>query len=165
MGWGWAWVGDPDLGYGLGQPGGWHYNIHIYDNADFNSVHDLVSAQAASILVMGAANVNCPVVSQGQATSVKEDNSMLPSAYSLSQNYPNPFNPSTQIKFSIVANEHVAVRVYNTIGQEVAQLVNDVLPAGSYAVRWDATNFSSGVYFYTITTKNFHTARKMVLLK
>ena len=114
---------------------------------------------------MGAANVNCPVVSQGQATSVKEDNSTLPSAYSLSQNYPNPFNPSTQIKFSIVANEHVAVKVFNTIGQEVAQLVNDVLPAGSYAVRWDATNFSSGVYFYTITTKNFHTARKMILLK
>jgi Secretion system C-terminal sorting domain len=141
------------------------WRVNIYDNADFNSVHDLASAQAANILVMGAANVNCPIVAQGPTTSVKEDNTTLPSAYSLSQNYPNPFNPSTQIKFSIVANEHVSVRVYNTIGQEVARLVNDVLPAGNYSVRWDAANFSSGVYFYTITTNNFHTARKMILLK
>jgi hypothetical protein len=139
--------------------------VIVYDNADFDMVHNLISAQSANILVTGAGNVNCPIVSLEPATSVKDDNSALPSSYSLNQNYPNPFNPSTQIKFSIVKSEQVTLKIYNSIGQEVTQLVNQVLPAGNYTVRWDAEDFASGVYFYTLHTNDFTAAKKMILLK
>jgi beta-glucanase (GH16 family) len=139
--------------------------VSIYDNADFDMVHNLASAQSANILVTGAGNVNCPIVFMEPATSVKDDNSALPASYSLKQNYPNPFNPSTQIKFSVVKNEQVTLKIYNSIGQEVAQLVNQVLPAGNYTVRWNAENFASGVYFYTLHTNDFTAAKKMILLK
>ena len=141
------------------------WSVNVYDNADFDKVHDLMSAQAANILATDIANVNCPVVSVESVTSVEDNNSILPTAYSLKQNYPNPFNPSTQIKFSVINDEHVSLKIYNSIGQEVAQLVNRVLPAGNYTVRWDAANFSSGVYFYTIHTDKFTSTKKMILLK
>jgi hypothetical protein len=141
------------------------WDVNIYDNADFDMVHDLSSAKNAKILVMGAAKVNCPIVSLESITSVKDPGSNLPLSYSLQQNYPNPFNPSTRIKFSIANNEHVTLKVYNSIGQEVAQLMNQALPAGNYTVRWNAANFASGVYFYTINTNSFTAAKKMILLK
>jgi Secretion system C-terminal sorting domain len=141
------------------------WGVNVYDNADFDKVHDLASAESANILATGISNVNCPVVSVESVTSVENDNSTIPTVYSLKQNFPNPFNPSTQIKFSIINNEHVTLKIYNSIGQEVSQLVNQVLPAGNYTVRWNAENLSSGVYFYTINTNNFKSAKKMILLK
>ena len=74
------------------------WSVNVYDNADFDMVHDLVSAQSAHILDTSVAYVNCPVVKVETAVSVKNDNSLIPEKYSLTQNYPNPFNPSTQIK-------------------------------------------------------------------
>ena len=139
--------------------------VNVYDNADFDMVHDLASAQSAHILDTSVAYVNCPVVKVETAVSVKNDNSLIPEKYSLTQNYPNPFNPSTQIKFSIVNSELVKLKIYNSIGQEVAQIINQILPAGNYTVRWDAGNFASGVYFYTIHTNNFTASKKMILLK
>ncbi len=139
--------------------------VTVYNNTDFDKVHDWISAQAADILDTNVAYVNCPVVSLGTAVSVKEDNSVQPVTYSLKQNYPNPFNPSTQINFSIVNSEHVSLTIYNSIGQVVSHLVNQVLPAGNYTVRWNAESFASGVYFYTIHTDSFTAAKKMILLK
>ena len=141
------------------------WSVNVYDNADFDKVHDWVSAQAANILDTNVAYVNCPVVFVSTSVAVQEDHSGQPVTYSLKQNYPNPFNPSTQIKFSIAGNEHVSLTIYNSIGQVVAQLVNRVLPAGNYTVRWNADNYASGVYFYTIRTNNFNEAKKMILLK
>ncbi len=141
------------------------WSVNVYDNADFDKVHDIASAQSVHILDTNVAYVNCPVVKVETAVSVKNDNSLIPEKYLLTQNYPNPFNPSTQIKFSIVNSELVTLKIYNSIGQEVAKIVNQILPAGNYTVRWKADNFASGVYFYTIHTNNFTASKKMILLK
>jgi hypothetical protein len=138
--------------------------VNIYDNSDFPNVHDIVSASSANILVTGAANVNCPIVELSPATSVESDNSN-PIQYSLSQNYPNPFNPATEIKFSIITREKVSLQIFNSLGEVVAELINNELPAGEHSVTWDAQNAVSGVYFYRLTTDNFNSAHKMILLK
>jgi len=97
-------------------------------------------------------------------TSVKEIEG-VPSEYSLSQNYPNPFNPSTQIQFSIPSQENVSLKVFDALGKEVAELVNQNLSAGNYSVDFNASTLSSGIYFYTITTNNFSSTKKMMLVK
>ncbi|HMQ68252.1 MAG TPA: T9SS type A sorting domain-containing protein [Ignavibacteria bacterium] len=91
--------------------------------------------------------------------------SELVSSYELSQNYPNPFNPETNINFSIPLSSDVKLSVYNVSGQEVASLVNERLDAGTYKVDWNAVNFTSGIYYYTIRTENFVQTRKMLLIK
>jgi len=91
--------------------------------------------------------------------------SELVSSYELSQNYPNPFNPVTNINFSIPSASNVSLSVYNVSGQEVASMVNERMSAGTYKVDWNAVNFTSGIYYYTIRTENFVQTRKMLLIK
>jgi hypothetical protein len=88
-----------------------------------------------------------------------------PSGYLLAQNYPNPFNPSTTIEFSIPNNEFVNLTVYNSLGQEVAVLVNNVLTSGSHSANFDARGFASGIYIAKLTAGNFSDTKKMNLLK
>lgn len=90
-----------------------------------------------------------------------------PSNYSLGQNYPNPFNPSTNIQYSISKRQFVSLKVYNLLGNEVATLVNEEKPAGSYNVPFAIGNLqlSSGTYFYRLQAGNFVETKKMILLK
>ncbi|MCX6162407.1 MAG: T9SS type A sorting domain-containing protein [Ignavibacteriae bacterium] len=88
----------------------------------------------------------------------------------LNQNYPNPFNPSTNIKFLIIKNSFVSLKVYNILGVEVATLVNEKLPAGTYEARFSINSLTnkqltSGVFFYTLETDNFISTKKMILIK
>ncbi|MFI5237199.1 MAG: T9SS type A sorting domain-containing protein [Ignavibacteriales bacterium] len=101
----------------------------------------------------------------GVVSNLHNQLNSIPTAFKLEQNYPNPFNPSTTIRFSIPESDHVSVKIYNVIGQYVMELVSRVLPAGNYSVDWDAENFSSGIYLYTITTNNSTSTKKMILLK
>ena len=88
------------------------------------------------------------------------------SDFSLDQNYPNPFNPSTVINFSVPKeNTLVTLKVYNSLGEEVGTLINQVVPAGHHEVNFNARGLSSGVYFYTLNAGNFVQSKKMVLLK
>jgi len=90
----------------------------------------------------------------------------LPVSYKLSQNYPNPFNPTTVINFTIPKAANVTLKVYNSLGQEVATLVNGYKNASNYQVDFNASNLSSGVYFYTLKVGNsFTQTKKMLLLK
>ncbi len=89
----------------------------------------------------------------------------VPDKYSLSQNYPNPFNPETNIEYSIPKNSNVTLKVYDMLGREVATLVNKQQEAGSYVAVWNASNFSSGVYFYRLTAGSFVQTKKMSLTK
>jgi type IX secretion system substrate protein len=102
-------------------------------------------------------------------TSVEnEDSENLPTEYYLSQNYPNPFNPTTKIKFSIpVGNENVRslLKIYDILGNEVATLVNEQRSPGTYEVEFNATNLSSGVYFYSLQAGDVKINKKMILLK
>lgn len=89
-----------------------------------------------------------------------------PTEFSLSQNYPNPFNPKTVINYQLPVSSMVELSIYNILGQRVATLVNKKRPAGNYKVEWDASDFSSGVYFYRLKTdKGFVHTRKLVVLK
>ncbi len=96
--------------------------------------------------------------------------SALPTVFSLSQNYPNPFNPSTTIKFQLPQKEKVVLEVYNTLGEKVKTLVNDIKDPGFYEARWDGTNdnninVATGVYIYRIMAGKFVLAKKMMFLK
>jgi len=89
-----------------------------------------------------------------------------PQTYLLEQNFPNPFNPSTLIRFSVPEQGLVTLKVYNLIGEEVATLVNGELTSGTYEVDFRGTEYSSGIYFYTLTADNTYIAtKKMILLK
>ena len=83
----------------------------------------------------------------------------------LNQNYPNPFNPSTTIQFSIPEEGFVSLNVFNSLGEKVSTLVLENLNAGTYKYDWDAKNFTSGIYFYTIQAGEFIETKKMILLK
>ncbi|MFH1198047.1 MAG: T9SS type A sorting domain-containing protein [bacterium] len=89
----------------------------------------------------------------------------IPVKYELSQNFPNPFNPTTKINFSIPQNDFVSLRIYNTLGQEVAHPVANEMSAGNHSVEFNASYLSSGAYFYVLTAGNFNSTRKMILIK
>lgn len=100
----------------------------------------------------------------GDITGV-QSTGLVANKFELSQNYPNPFNPSTQINFSIPKNDLVTLKIFNTLGQEVATLVNGKMKPGSYEVNFNASNLASGVYFYNLTAGSYTSTMKMILLK
>jgi hypothetical protein len=97
-------------------------------------------------------------------TSV-DDNQTYPDEFVLYQNYPNPFNPFTKIAYTVKEAENVNIKVYNLLGQQVAELVNEMQQPGSYTIEFDGSNLSSGTYIYTLRTKNYIESKKMVLLR
>jgi hypothetical protein len=90
---------------------------------------------------------------------------IIPDRFILDQNYPNPFNPATNIKFSIPASHDVKIAVYDILGRELTVLVNEKLMPGEYNVSWDASGFSSGIYFYKLEAGSFIATKKMILMK
>ena len=96
---------------------------------------------------------------------VKNKNYNIPGQYKLEQNYPNPFNPWTIIGYEIPKAAKVSIKIYNALGKEVKTLINKVQIAGKYEVKWNAENFVSGIYFYTIKADDFTLTKKMVLIK
>jgi hypothetical protein len=91
---------------------------------------------------------------------------LSPRELQLFQNHPNPFNPSTVIRFSIASPSHIRLKVYDILGREVATLVDGKLNVGGHSVLFEATNLSSGVYVYRLTSENgYSEARKLVLIK
>jgi hypothetical protein len=91
--------------------------------------------------------------------------SELDSKFGLLDNYPNPFNPSTTISYQIPENGHVTLKVYNTLGKEVAVLEDGFKEAGNYDVVFNVENLPSGMYFYSITAGTYSETKKMILLK
>ncbi len=89
----------------------------------------------------------------------------LPSSYTLEQNYPNPFNPSTAIRFSLPVSGYASVKVFNSVGKEVAILANGFMTAGSHTVTFNASNLPSGQYFYRLESGSFSTTKAMTLIK
>lgn len=91
----------------------------------------------------------------------------IPSSFELLQNYPNPFNPSTQIGYKISQSSFVTLKVYNSLGKEVATLVNEFKQPGIYNANFSLENYklSSGVYYYTLKAGNYIQTKKMLLIK
>ncbi len=85
--------------------------------------------------------------------------------FALKQNYPNPFNPTTEISFDIPKESNVRLSVYNSLGQKVADLVNEKLSAGTHRVKFDGSKLASGIYFYKMESGGFTDIKKMILMK
>jgi Secretion system C-terminal sorting domain len=90
---------------------------------------------------------------------------VIPQKFHLSQNYPNPFNPSTQIEYTVSKDGYVKLSVFNILGQQIKNLVNENKKAGSYHITFDASNLASGVYFYRLQSGSFIQTKKMILLR
>jgi hypothetical protein len=91
---------------------------------------------------------------------------LAPREFSLDQNYPNPFNPTTKIQFTVPADRQATLKVYNTLGQEVADLFDGVATAGEYhQVTFDASKLATGVYLYRITAGSYSQTKKLALIK
>src|SRR5207302_4378468 len=109
---------------------------------------------------------------QTNMTDVKYQSPTLPRSFFLYQNYPNPFNPATTIRYDLPRQSRVSLRVYTILGQELVNLVDDVQEAGEHSVRFNASNYASGVYFYRLQAADpakpdrlFAQIRKMLLIK
>jgi hypothetical protein len=104
------------------------------------------------------------IIILNSVTSIN-DNQNKPLSYELYQNFPNPFNPTTKIKYSIARASYVKLKIYDIIGSEVAELVNEEKPIGSYEVWLDGSKLASGVYIYRLQAGSFINTKKMILLK
>jgi len=102
-----------------------------------------------------------------QVTGIGDDQGSLitPNSYNLAQNYPNPFNPTTKISWQSPVSSHQTLKVYDVLGNEVATLVDEYKPAGSYEVTFDASRLASGIYLYKLQAGSFLQTRKMILIK
>jgi hypothetical protein len=124
------------------------YTIKAKDNTS------LLSVQSDKVSIMALA----PKISVGSGEK-------MPSEYILEQNYPNPFNPTTLLNYSVKETGLVKIKVYDVLGSEIAELVNEIKEAGYHSVEFNASNLPSGVYIYTLQVNGFSTSNKMLLLK
>ncbi len=93
------------------------------------------------------------------------ENGNLPLYYELSQNYPNPFNPITRIRYQIPESAFVSIKIYDVLGNEIAELVKEEMITGAYEIDFDGSELTSGIYYYRITAGDFSQTKKMILLK
>ena len=98
-------------------------------------------------------------------TTIANMSNSIPTQYRLEQNYPNPFNPITKVRFGIPKESKVNLTVYNVLGEQVIQLVDEHLKAGYHEVELNISNYSSGIYFYRIQAGGYLETKKMILLK
>jgi len=117
-----------------------------------------VNAGHKSPLVWDSASVSITITDLGEI-------SFNPSEFKLYDNYPNPFNPSTTIRYSIPEASFTSIKIYAALGNEVASLVNESKSAGTYEVSFDASNLSSGIYYYSLQAGSFNKTKKMILMK
>jgi len=135
-------------------------NAWIPDNCDFTAIiyKDSTGALYFSNIQQGIQDsIPIPVgISNG---------SEIAKTYSLSQNYPNPFNPVTNVKFTIPKDGNASLKIYDMLGTEIATYLDGFVKAGTYNAEIDGSNWSSGVYFYKLTTPEFTDTKKMMLVK
>ncbi|MFA7288151.1 MAG: M20/M25/M40 family metallo-hydrolase [Melioribacteraceae bacterium] len=137
------------------------YYHSIFDNMNVINTDYLFNGIRLAVAALGK------IAAVNEVTSVKDENEdlVLPSEFVLEQNYPNPFNPATMISYSLPREGFVSLRVYDILGNEAAELVNEQKSAGTHRVNFNAENLSSGIYFYTLETGGKRLANKMMLLK
>ena len=144
---------------------------------EYDSGNSMAIDNTGNVFVAGGSdnslNTDFIIIKYNSTIGIKPISTEIPDKFSLSQNYPNPFNPSTKIRFSLPSPQGeglgVRVTIYDILGREVITLVNELLQPGTYEVEWDATKYSSGIYFYTLTTNDpsapLRINKKMILVK
>ena len=132
---------------------------HISLLAVDNNLYALWMADYSGIYQVWASIFNLTVL------SADEPNDVLVDHFNLFQNYPNPFNNTTVIRYSVKEESHVSIKVFDTIGREITELVNETKISGQYEISFNADKLSSGIYFYRLTAGNFADTKKFILLK
>ena len=153
-------VPEPD---GLGG----QLDVVAIGNVDGDAADEVVYTQGYTRGVANDTTADAAILDiQHTPVSVELADDNIPDQYYLDQNFPNPFNPSTTIKFGITEASNVDLRIYDALGREVAVLIsNQFMSAGSYNVKFDASNLASGTYVYRMTAGANTVSRKMQLLK
>ena len=149
--------GRSGLEYKVNTKGIGNKMVKLLVELDSKSVDNITIAKTTNLKNRGLEKKNQIEVAFNETLGVSD--------YALSQNYPNPFNPSTTIKYQIPNDGMVSLRIYDITGQEVKTLVNQAQEMGRYEVSFNASNLSSGVYFYRIQSGSFTKTMKMLLLK
>lgn len=166
-------VGDNgDGAFRLSNAGGLESLNQVYSNL-LTPGSDLFIAMGISAdgqFIVGQGKNGTTTLDEGYLLAVNDINSVdesgyNPEGFNLEQNYPNPFNPSTSIQYQISNISNVSLKVYDVLGNEVATLVNEEKPAGSYEVEFNASQLSSGIYFYQLSSGSFMQTRKMIFAK
>ncbi|MEO8446813.1 MAG: serine hydrolase [bacterium] len=140
----------------------WGYtSVMIYDPVDSISIAIMMNKDLNGG-PLGISFMNTVV--QNNPSAIKTLSNEIPEKFLLHQNYPNPFNPSTKIEFELRIKEEVTLSVINILGQEI-QIYNGVLDAGVHSYEWNASDITSGVYFYKLKTAGHSEIKKMLLLK
>ena len=160
----WNWEGDKTNKLYLGSLSSGTHTITVYGREAKNTVllDQLLLTQDASFI---PTDNNAFAKSENDTVNNLQPTTEIPNSYSLSQNYPNPFNPTTTIRFSIPKDGLVSLKVYNILGAEVQSLMDEIKPAGSYNIVFNASNLASGIYLYKLITPNFIETKKMLLIK
>jgi hypothetical protein len=144
----------------------WEQNVLYTAGDNMNSVFITDLEEDGDLdIVVTISELNKVVWLENLILGIEQLGIGIPKQYSLSQNYPNPFNPSTTITFSISKTEHVSLKVYNNLGQEVATLVSAQLTPGSYQFTWDAGTLTSSVYYYKLQAGAYIETKKLILLR
>jgi hypothetical protein len=126
-------------------------NLNVFIYKDGPTLNSAVIDQATKQSVTNPLGVSTP--------------SGVPDKFKLEQNYPNPFNPVTNIKFSIPEEGFTSLKIYDITGRVAATMINGNMRPGNYNAEFDGSNYSSGIYFYTLTTKSTSETKKMLLVK
>lgn len=164
---GWAIHGTPASGAIMFTTNrGTNWEIENGNNYWFNTI----SIYQRSKAWVGASGGSVWYTILTPPTGIVRTNEKIPNFFKLYQNYPNPFNPETKIRFDVPSvrayrNTPLQINVFDILGREVTTLVNEQLKPGSYEITWNASNYSSGVYFYRITSGEFSDTKKMVLVR
>jgi uncharacterized delta-60 repeat protein len=145
-------------------------NRYCVPSSYWADAHAIVAGQRGEVFVLGSATgagwtIFTLLLYERTPLAVNEDNVCSPTGYTLSQSYPNPFNPVAAIRFDLPEETHVSLKIYDLLGQEIMTLVDELKQAGRYEVRWNAADFSSGVYFYRLKAGGFVQTMKFILLK
>ncbi len=124
----------------------------------------IITGRTGSDLCLVKSNEN------GKVTDVKYNNNKIPNDYVLLQNYPNPFNPTTQIQFQIPKRGLVTIKIYDILGNEIIELLNEEKVEGSYTISWDGKDknnrtVSSGIYLYCLKANSIYLSKKMALIR
>lgn len=143
-------------------------NVHRLSDgsvASFQADADGIWPSGVNTVNPNGGSVNPLRLTQQDAPLLVKSNNIVPEQFELQQNFPNPFNPSTVINFSLSNPGFTELKVYDELGRVVGILVSEYISSGNYKVRFDASRFGSGVYFYTLTSGNFRETKKMLLIK
>lgn len=152
----------------LALPAG--YNIYLFDKERFNILSERNGQYLLHPDEDGRHDLRLIIGTEMFARNNNEGIPLQPVSYELGQNYPNPFNPETTIRFKLQQREQVLLTIYNTLGQKVRTLVNDVLNTGTHAVSWDGRDdqgraVASSIYLYRLQAGSFSETRKMTLIR